>query len=335
MGFRLKHGLNALGALCVLVACNTYTSDLLVPADVETTSDTTDATLTSGSGSGGSSGTITTTINSVTSSTSSGGDGGSGSGSSSAGNQTTTDGGGSGGDSNTSSAATDTTSTTTTGNPGSGGSDNTGGSDSTGGSGGSGGSDGSSTTGATIDVLLIDDLEDGNNQLETPTYSGYWFTAVDPTGSGEVLPEPGEQCKPEKLTDPRGDSKYAMHVTGTWTDGEEWIAAVGFALHDDEDPVDASSYAGVTFYARTDDEDTRIRLQLMITDVKDDGHYAIELDLSSSWQKYTVLWDNPLLIQPTWAKDTDFDPAHLYKFQFQFDSETFDLWIDDIRFVEP
>jgi len=343
MSFRLRQGLNALVTLCAVAACNTYTPDLLESGDAESTDDggeTSDSTLTTAGGVSTSN--LTTTVNNVTTtnSTTGGGDGGSASDTTTSQSETTTDSGGSGGDTTTGSSTTDTdtdtTSTTgTTDTGGSGGS----GSGGVGGSGGSGGSGGTTTstgtTSVTIDVLLIDDLEDGNNQLETPTYSGYWFTTVDESGAGSVTPEPGERCDPEDLETQRDGSKRAMHVAGTWTDSTDWIAALGFALQDDEVAVDASSYSGVTFYARTDDPETAAHLQVMITDVKDDGHFAIELALTSDWQQHTVLWNNPLLIQPTWADEVDFDASNLFKFQFQFDSEAFDLWVDDIRFIEP
>lgn len=331
MGFRLRHGMIALGTLGVLVACNTYTPDLLIPADTETTSDseTSDSTLTTGGG--GSSSIVTTTINTVTSTSASTGGGDGGSGPTTSGNDTTGS-GGSGGDSSTGSTSTETetTSSSTSATGDSGGSGGSGGSDNTG-SGGSGGS----TTGVTVDPLLIDDLEDGNNQLETPTYSGYWFTTANEDGDGTVTPDPGDECDPEELEMARDGSTHAMHVSGSWTGTDlEWIAAFGFPLKHDEVPVDASSYAGVTFYAKTDNEDTAARLQVMITDVEDEGHFAIELPLTSSWEQYTVRWNDQLLMQPTWAAQVTFDPANLFKLQFQFDSDSFDLWVDDIRFIE-
>jgi len=342
MSFRLKQGLIAVVTLCTLAACNTYTPDLLESGDAESTDDggeTSDATLTTGSG--GSTGNLTTTINSTTStnSSTSGGDGGGGSDTTSSPSETSTDGGGTGGGSSTGSSNTDTdtTSTTTTASTDTGGSGGGG----TGGSGGSGGSGGAtSTTSNPVNPLLIDDFEDGDSQLETPTYSGYWFTAVDDTGTGEVLPAPGGDCEPEDLDPPRDDSDRAMHVSGTWNDGAVWIAALGFPLknggtEEDPEPVDASVYDGVTFYAKTDEEDTQVRLEVMITDVKDNAHFAIDIDLSSTWELYTVTWDDPRLIQPAWTTaPVDFEAAHLYKFQFQFESETFDLWVDDISFFE-
>ena len=39
-------------------------------------------------------------------------------------------------------------------------------------------------------------------------------------------------------------------------------------------------------------------------------------------------------MQPSWAAEVPFDAATLWKLQFQFDTETFDLWVDDIYFIE-
>ena len=346
MGFRLKQGLYALAGLCVVVACNTYSSDLLIPGDDESTNDGSDTDSTLTTGGGGSGGNLTTTINTATSTSSGpdGGDGGSsGSGSGSGGSggsgggdtttsvaeTTTSSDGGSGGAASTSSTNTDTQTAST---------DTTAG----GGSGGSGGtntSSTSSTTGTPINVMLIDDLEDGNNQLKTPTYSGYWFTvANDETdGEGTVAPDPDARCNPVGLDEPRDGSTRAMHVSGNWSGTDlEWIAATGFALQSDKDPVDASAFSGITFFARTDEAETVAYLLVMIDKVTDEGHFAIELALTSTWTQYTVAWEDAgvLLNQPTWASPVEFDESTLFQLQFQFYSETFDLWIDDIKFVE-
>lgn len=326
MSFRLRIGLNVLMVMGPIAACNVYNPDLLeetASGDFGSTTTMTSGTSTSGSVTTNG---ITTTISSTsmgetssdtTTSTGSGGSAGSTNGS--------TTGGGSGGDDTTSTAQT---ATNTTGSA-------NGGSSGSGGTGGTGGSSGgsTSTTSNPPDPTLIDDLEDGNNQLKTPTYSGYWFTAVDTTGDGEITPDPSEKCSPVDLTTPRGDSNRAMHISGNWADGTDWTAALGFSFDKDETAIDASAYKGIHFYAKTAITNP-IRIQLMISGVMDAGHWERELDLDADWSEVTLLWDDPGLAQPSWADPVDFDPGVLIGVQFQFMDGTIDLWVDDVTFVE-
>lgn len=328
MSFRLRYGLNVLMVMAPVAACNVYNSDLLeetASGDFGPSTTSTETSSTSGSVTTNS---ITTTINSTsmgetstdtTSTTGSGGSDSTDSGS--------TTGGGSGGDGTT--ATTETTTNTTSSADG--GSSGAGAASGTGGTGGTGGS--VATTSNPIDMALIDDLEDGNNQLKTPTYSGYWFTAVDPTGDGTIVPDPDEQCKPVNLSTPRGDSNRAMHISGDWADGDDWTAALGFNFDKDEAPIDASGYQGIHLFAKTSISNP-IRLQLMVDGVTDSGHWERELDLDTDWSEVTLLWDDPGLAQPSWAETVPFDPSQLVGVQFQFMDGTIDLWIDDVRFVE-
>jgi hypothetical protein len=184
-------------------------------------------------------------------------------------------------------------------------------------------------------------MEDGNSQLETPLYRGYWYTAADPTGDGDLTPEPGME-EAEDLDPARGDSTRAMHVYGEWTDGDDWAAAIGFAFNPGDAPVEASAFSGISFHVKSDEPATDVKVQLMITTVTDDAHFEYELsslhDLSSSWQKITIHFDEAGSVwdQPSWKLQTvAFNPDNLYKVQFQFTEDPFDLWIDDVRFELP
>jgi hypothetical protein len=199
------------------------------------------------------------------------------------------------------------------------------------------GTGGTSTTGsATTSVVppdpeLIDDLEDENSGLKRPLYTGYWYTAVneDGTGSG-VLPEPGEDCPPEELSTPRGESAWAMHISGDWT-GDTWAAAVGFNFLSGNNPVEGSAFAGVTFWARSDDPSPIVKVQFITEAVTDQGHFEIELsELDDTWKQFQISWDDPY--QPEWADPVGFDEDGLTKIQFQLTSGAIDLWVDDVRF---
>lgn len=302
----------------------------------------TDASETGGSGgdsgtgeggSAGSSGSTTNTGDTTVTSTSGGGTtvtntSGSDSGGSS-------DSGGTGGTTSTPSATsaseattggTTTETLTSTSGDGSGG-----GSSDAGGTGGSGTGGSVATTSTPSTMVLIDDLEDGNDQLETPAYSGYWFTAVDPSGNWNIVPDPADDCDPTELDTPRGDSNRAMHVSGNWSNGE-W-ASLGFWFDQDEAAIDGSAYAGIHFFARTSVANP-VRILLMIDGVTDSGYHALDLDLDAAWSEVMLLWDEPDLAQPSWAAEVPFDPSELLGVQFQFVEGEIDLWVDDIRFIE-
>ncbi len=316
----------------LLVACNVYNDSLLE----ETATSGDDGTLTSDSTS--SSGTSTSAGSNTTSTSGGSGQGPTTGTPTTTGTTNTTDaGGGQGG--GASGGTESSTSSSTDGQGGESSSADTNGTTSSTGTGGSATTSTStvtSTTGTTeVDPLLVDDMEDGNNQLKRPTFDGYWYTAADETGSGEITPPTDDECTPTELDPARGDSTQAMHVFGSWSGGDDWAATVGFNFDNKETAVDASGYSGISFWVRTDDSGTGVRVQLATTGVEDTGYWEFPLDsLDGDWQQITLMWDEPLLLQPTWAVEVDFDPETLFKVQFQFDEGDFDLWIDDIRFVE-
>lgn len=325
------------GAITVgLIACSVYDSSLISKddggpyitasgnADSTTTGNTTSPTTsvtgfgtpsttntTSSSGSGGGSG----------GDVGSGGTGTGGSGEDGTGGSppTTTDGGGNGGtetvQTTTSTGGTSSSSPTTTG------------------------SVATTTGGSNVDPALIDDLEDRNSQLKMPTYDGYWYTAADTMdGDGMVVPAPGDEIEGvTELDEPRDGSAYAMHFSGDWDGG--WGAAIGFSFASTDEAIDASSYTGISFWVRTDEAGTEVKLQFLLTGVTDGADYEYLLSdletLDANWQQMSVHFDDAA--QPSWTEDPmSFDPRTLYKIQFQFaeGQGPFDLWIDDIWFLK-
>jgi hypothetical protein len=310
-----------------LIACSVYDDSLLPDEDdrfvVNASGNSSNSTSSSGSNPTSSTGTSVQSANSSTSTTGSdsgGSGGGGGDGGTGGSDSTTTDGGGNGGSGNASQAAT------TTGG-GSGAAPTT-----TGGTGGTGG------TVDPGDPALIDDMEDRNNQLSRP-YNGYWYTAVDTTGDGAVTPEAGDRVDASELMPVRDDSEYGMHVSGQWSGGDNWAAALGFAFYNDEDAIGSNDFTGITFYARSDaPTTTAVAVELMLTTVEDDGHFSFDLGavLTDEWQEITILFSDAAdtLVQPTWAEEVTFNATTLYKIQFKFGEDPFDLWVDDIRFLE-
>ena len=189
MRFCLKHQTFILAYL--VAACSVYGEDLLLETASSTTSNSTSDATDSTSSTSSSPLTTGTTSPSATPM--------SGAGGTTDGAETSSGGGVTGDTSSTSdSGAGGQGSTTTTG----GGAGSGGGGAGSGGSGGSGGSEPTTTTttttstttgssgtgGVSADPLSIDDLEDGDGQLD-PNFTGYWYMAMassEEGGEGEI-----------------------------------------------------------------------------------------------------------------------------------------------------
>lgn len=183
-------------------------------------------------------------------------------------------------------------------------------------------------------IVLIDDLDDGDATLPSRDgRSGWWYTAND--GTSEHFP-PG-LWRPSDDDAYSGD--YAAHFSGSGFLG--WGATVGFTLNE-ECPYDASAYAGITFRARGQGT-IRVRFTTVATvpvvlvpgdcveDCWDD--FASEIRLGDAWSEYEITWDD--LAQAGWGKPAEFDPAELLAIVWQGGAmSTFDIWLDDIAFVE-
>jgi hypothetical protein len=183
---------------------------------------------------------------------------------------------------------------------------------------------------------LIDDLEDQNGTLKGPAYTGVWFTASDDIdGAGTLVPEGGGTFAPEELVPAVGDSSWAAHASGEWSG---WGALLGFAFRAGEPapPFDASAYSGIRFSAKIDDPGTLIRIEFIIpaTEVASD-HFGMTLTVTSDWTEIPVAFS--ALEKPPWSTSAAvWDASMIRSVQFKFDSGVaFDLWVDDVYFIEP
>jgi hypothetical protein len=188
---------------------------------------------------------------------------------------------------------------------------------------------------------LIDDLEDGNTQVDMGAdRDGYWWTTKDPVGS---TLEPSEGFAPV-AGGPEG-SNQAIHVRGTTATGDQaWGAGVGFNLSS-AGLYDASRYVGVRFKIRVEPNTTK-RVRFKIGDVnthEDAGvcdscwnHFGKDLTLTEHWQQYTLFFKE-LTQAPGWGKPRPpvVTAAQLYSMDISIDKgQTFDIWLDEFQFVE-
>ncbi|WP_437775857.1 hypothetical protein [Sorangium sp. So ce1097] len=200
--------------------------------------------------------------------------------------------------------------------------------------------------GETLELSMIDDMEDGNLQIlpgdDMNPRSGDWF--MDNDGSPEGIHEPDiEADLMTSLDPPRGDSLMALHTSAN-NRFTEYGASVAVFLNND-DFYDASGYRGITFWARAEEGSSR-RLKVMFIDrqtrptggICDEAagecydHFHRPVTLADDWKHFKIpaeclrqggfgeQFEAPLLEQ-------------LWGLYFSFDAnQAFDIWIDDIAF---
>lgn len=244
------------------------------------------------------------------------------------------------------------------GSAGTGGAPSTGGSSSggtggagpsTGGSSGSGGSGGQPPVEyKCADPLMIDDMEHPSRRsaiCTTDGRSGGWFVYTDGTGTSD--PPPSDASTPPvpytALETPRGSSTHAIHLTASGQ--TEFGGGIGVSVANGG-AFDASAYAGIQFWARGQGS---LRAEVATIDTQENtfggacdpangtcgDHYQVPFTLTSSWQQYTVLFAE-LRQRGFGVPALSFFSNEVMGVTFGWDAgTTLDLWIDDLRFLEP
>jgi hypothetical protein len=273
---------------------------------------------------------------------------------------TATGAGGSGGASTSASGTRGSTSATGAGTSGAGGALVDAGLDAGRAEGGMAGASGgpSAEAGPSLREELIDAVDD--NRLPHPILSnggrnGYWFTINDGTVGGTQSPS-GDPFR--MSSGGVNGSPFAAHLSGQGFTA--WGIYMGFTLNKaPQGPkytYDARTYRGVSFWAKLGTNDMcapaadchilRFNVSTRDTDPRGnvctscDDHFGAWVTLSSSWQKYVVLFTE--LAQEGWgvpgpAEGLRFDASRTYEVQFvvQPAGKPFDYWIDQVSFVLP
>ena len=230
-----------------------------------------------------------------------------------------------------------------------------GGSPAIGGGGTTGGAEtgGASTGGVETAPELIDDCENGNNQiLVKEGRNGYWST-FGPTACNLSPPsEPNNMMAAQFMTAisaGTGTGMKALHFVSQG--GDEDSCGVGFDFLQARNLYDASDYAGVSFGAQsvTGGQIVLVKVSTAGTDPKfgfcdenaESGsgeqcydHFFAEVMLDDTWRDYTVSFAD--LVQEGWgfAPPDGFDPAEIVGVQWVAKPGTANIWIDDVKFVE-
>jgi hypothetical protein len=116
---------------------------------------------------------------------------------------------------------------------------------------------------------------------------------------------------PSRLDEPRGDSEWAIHVEGS---SRTWLGCVLNLDHD----VDVSGYSGISFWAKAPNAP---QLVLLLVPASGDSVRASVQLTGEGWSYYEVVWPAG-------------DATEIYNLAFDISGTPFDVWIDDVRFVE-
>ena len=192
---------------------------------------------------------------------------------------------------------------------------------------------------------LIDDGEDGDNRSATAGgRGGYWYTFRDQRGT-TVSPAIDADGGRFTMTTGGRDSRYAARFHGKIGNETPLFGGMGVNLVDPKGAYDASAYAGIAFSARVAEGTTgKVRLKVPDVNTDPDGHvcaecfndFGADLALTSAWKTFVFPW-TALKQMPGWGvpRKPQITPAQLYGIQFQVNvpGASFDVWVDDLRFI--
>jgi endoglucanase len=192
------------------------------------------------------------------------------------------------------------------------------------------------------DEGMIDDLEDGNNQVALEGgRDGYWWPKKD---------EKGSTLDPEPFAPSEGGaagSEMAMHAHGKTSSADgAWGAGFGVNMLNQGKLYDASRYAGFSFKAKAGAASTK-HVRFKIADInthKDGGicttacwnHFGKELSLTPEWKEYRVLFSEARQ-EDYWGdpRPPAVTPSKLIAVDWSIGTgQNYDIWVDDLTFID-
>jgi len=193
---------------------------------------------------------------------------------------------------------------------------------------------------------LIDDGEDGNNQnLPNDNRGGYWYTFKD-KGTTTVEPTAGEEGGTFAMSEGGYNSQYAARYHGTIGTGSVVFSGMGMNFVDPKDAYDAAKYAGISFWAKKGSAESTGKVRLKVPDVNTDpqggvctecfNDFGANVVLTTEWKQFSFKWAQ-LKQLPDWGAPhkPKITPSKLYGVQFQVNipRSTYDIYIDDLKFI--
>ncbi|HSC87709.1 MAG TPA: hypothetical protein VLC09_10585 [Polyangiaceae bacterium] len=216
------------------------------------------------------------------------------------------------------------------------------GGDGSGGGGGTGGGQGTGGLGGASNETyqLIDDMEDGNVQVRfIDGRTGGWDVAHDSASAGTQVPAQGFSSFDADSGAP--DSNYAAHTQGT---DLAW-ASLNVSMKTAAAEYDASAFQGLRFRAKASAASVKTVLVRVVTADTDPAggvcgganpacfdHFSTEVQLTTDWATHSIYFEDFAQQSPVYES---VNLAKMYYFQFYFSSPAeFELWVDDIEFIE-
>ncbi len=191
---------------------------------------------------------------------------------------------------------------------------------------------------------MIDDFEDGNNQLsKLDLRDGYWFKSADKLGS-TIGPD---DLKPAD-EGANGSTKSRYVVVSTIAGGDDaWGANLGANFLSTKGSIyDASKYVGISFWGKAGPNSGKtVRFQVGDVNTHPDlgvcktcwNHFGKDVTFTTEWKQYQILFSE-MQQREGWGDPhpPSIVPDKLYSFDFSFidKGRKFELWIDDLQFLE-
>jgi len=179
----------------------------------------------------------------------------------------------------------------------------------------------------------IDDFEDGDDAIRPlEGRAGFWRWAreIDAPGTAPAL-------IPIPRPDATRANRLAQHVKG----GQllDWGAAVEFDFR----PAcyDASKYVGVSFQARGPGRIYFAPRERSVIPIAEGGScevdchnpHVIKIELESAWRTYQVHWTE-LRQRGIGKPGLDVSRLHSFAFLIRPEDTPYDVWLDDLRFLQ-
>lgn len=193
---------------------------------------------------------------------------------------------------------------------------------------------------------VIDDGEDGNNQVsDAGGRGGYWYTFSDKAGSSV---SPKTEAQGGKFAMAQGGanhSQYGANAKGKIGTAEIVYSGVGFNFLDPKTPYDASKFDGISFWAKRGTGSTgKVRLKVPDTNTDPDGKvcsacfndFGKDLTLPEEWTKLAISFADMRQLSGWGAPHpAHIDAQKIYGVQWQVNQPgaAFDISIDNVEFI--
>ncbi|HVV53637.1 MAG TPA: hypothetical protein VHO06_28535 [Polyangia bacterium] len=201
-----------------------------------------------------------------------------------------------------------------------------------------------SAAACTTTNALIDNFEDGNNQIVLlEGRDGPDYTYADTTGT-TITPAAGSTFV--SATPGNAGSTRAAHFNGKLSTAATVWAGFGMDFLAPKGLYNASKYAGISFYAKLGSSTASSAVRVKLPDRNTDptggvctqcsNDFGADLTLTTTWTKYTILFAN-MTQQAGWGapRPAAIDPTGVVAVQFQVTAPgaTYDIWVDDVTFT--